>query len=441
VDFGFPNLLIQRVGAAYGRRDLQEAGDYTVTGTVVIFAMSAVAVLAGIGISGPLPGWLSVQASDANAIRGAFLLGLCGTGLGMAANAFVGLARALQQTGLISSVSVGGGIAGFGVTLGGLLGGWGVWALAAGLVVRSGIVFAAGVVLAERAYARALLRHGRLRVCLMREYLVVASPSALGTVGYGAMGQAETALVGLLISTDAALVYNLTRRLADVVLALVNAVGYAAYGGFSHLMGSSDRPRARAVLGELASLRLSIAVGTGALVLALNHSLLVLWVGEAYYGGPWLNAFVVFQAILVGQSFLLNTLYRAAGPVLRGSVALSLEATVRYGAGVSLIGWLGLEAFPAAGIASALVFGGVYWNWLLSQLPLRQADPGSGRLRLWLVRIAVVALGGTLGGIIRAPSWTALVALSVAGVIVVFGPLVACDRALARALRVLGLGR
>jgi O-antigen/teichoic acid export membrane protein len=415
LDLGFPNLLIQRVGAAYGRGDARSAGDYFLSGALVIGILSAAIVGVGIGVSHFLPGWLGIEGSDADLLVRAFRLGIWGSALGMVANAFVGLARAVQRTGLVAAGMVAGSLAGFAVTLALLLAGRGLWAFAIGIVIRSALLCVAGLLSAVRGFCGVLGGQGRVRARLVREYLVVSPPSAVGTVGYGALGQGETALVAIFVSTDAALVYSLTRRAADTVNSVVDMIGFSSYGGFSHLVGSEDRERAGSVLRELSSLRLTLAVASGAALLAFNRSLVFLWVGPDYYGGFWLNLLVVFQLAIAGQAFLLNYLYRAAGPVLRGSVALSIESILRYGIATALLVVLGIQWMPAAGIAVGLVFGLLYWRWLAQLLRSSEGNVRINRARLWVSRLLVLSVGVVVGIAVQAASWPALVLMALVG--------------------------
>jgi Na+-driven multidrug efflux pump len=408
LDLGFPNLLIQRVGAAYGRGDAGEAKDYFHSGTVVIVMAAAVLAAVGVGLSPLLPSWMHVRGDDAVLLREAFLVGLAGSMLALISNAFVGLGRALQETGVLVSGLVVGSTLGFAVTLALLLAGLGLWAIPLGILARSTVVFATGIVFAVGALRRlGRERHGRVRVSLVREYLTVAPPSGFGTVAYGAMGQGETTLIALVAGTDAGLVYSLTRRVADAANGVVDTIGFGSYGGFAHLVGSGEHHRVRAVVRELSSLRLSLSLLAGAVVLAANRSFISLWVGKEYFGGDLLNLLVVVQLVVVGQSYLYNNLYRASGPVLRGSVALSAEGALRFG-GVALLLVAGVapQWVPLMGAVAGLGFGWWYRGRLLGS-----AGEGWGRgeaLR-WGARLVLVGAALAAARMMSAGSWLSLV--------------------------------
>jgi O-antigen/teichoic acid export membrane protein len=407
-DFGVPNLLIQRVGAAAGRGDQRAAADYFASGCCVIIGISVLAAGAGVLVSRFLPAWFDVPYADVSLLRGAFLLGLCGSVIGLMSNALVGLARALQQTGPVSIGLVVSSAAGFGTTLALIVAGSGLWAIPVGMVVRAG-----GILLAGSAYCLVALRRTfawslSVRKRMVQEFLVVGPPSTLGTVGYSAAGQAEVTLVAIVVGTPAGLVYSLTRRAADVIYAVIDVIGHASYGGYAHLAATEGARRRQQVLQQLLSLRLSLAVAAGVAVLALNKSLVDLWVGDAYYGGSLLNLLIVLQVLVTGQSFLLNLMFRASGSVLRGSWLLSTEAAVRFGLAAMLAAWIGAWGVPCAGIASGLCFGFLYASGLGPFSALRHLGRRFSRQAPTIGRFMVLAGGAYAGWAYGTGSWVVL---------------------------------
>src|SRR5512136_152353 len=74
-DLGLPNLMIQRIGAAYGQRDSKTVAEYFAAGMA---AMAGVALIVGFsvfGFSRLLPGWMGLAGNEASTLKACFVFG------------------------------------------------------------------------------------------------------------------------------------------------------------------------------------------------------------------------------------------------------------------------------------------------------------------------------------------------------------------------------
>jgi O-antigen/teichoic acid export membrane protein len=412
LDFGIPNLLIQRVGAAAGSGDHRAAGQWFTTGSVVIAGVAASLTAAGLGVSFLLPGLFPCSEPEALALSGCFALGSVAAGMSLLNNAFVGLARAVQDTVFVNVTTLVGSVAGFAVSFGALLSGAGLWAVAYGLLVRSGISLLGGLGYAMILAPASLRAHRGFDAGVFREYLRAMPATGAGGLAYSLMTQSETILVALVTRPEIAMVYNLTKKGADLAKGFVDMIGFASYGGFAHLVASSAPSAARSVYFEIRALRLVAAFAVAVPFAGLNASLMSLWVGAPQYGGLVLTALFAVQLIATGDSYLVNFLYRATGSVERGSWILVAEACLRVP--LMLAGLLvsGLPGVPAAAILVSIPFTLGMEKALL--VKLKDAAPGGtqGRLlRTYLVGATLLAASASLAGPHRVGGWPVLLAL------------------------------
>jgi hypothetical protein len=273
------------------------------------------------------------------------------------------------------------------------------------LVARAGVSLAGSAIFLIRPDQAGWLRWFRVRGPVLREFLLISPATALGGLGYAVMSHSETAVAAIFVRPEVAAVLNLTRKALDVGHGLVNVIAFASYGGFAHLTASEQRHRTLAVHAEISSLRLSLAVSLAAAYMAVNASLVAVWVGADQYGGMLLTGLLALQFIVSGQSFLMNYLYRAVGRVQQGSLLLAAESLVRIPAMIGLLLWLGLPGIPLAGLATGAVFGGLAYYWTLRAVAgyadPRPAAPG----RLTIIRVGLLALGAALGALVRVEQW------------------------------------
>ncbi len=404
-DLGLPNLLIQRIGAAEARHDRAVVGEYLASGLLVLGTIAIVVAGAVVLLAPSVPWLMRLDGSDARTLSSAIALAGVATAATLATNAVVGFARGIQRTGMMSAVTVVSVLAGFGTTLGLLLGGWGLWAAAMGIAVRSSVfVLGAGLFVAKHLHD-GLSKYFRIRLSVCREVLAISPVTALGGLAYAGMNQTETALVAVMGRPDLAAAYALTRRAADLARALIDMIGAATYGSFAHLAASAERSRSLTVHAEVTSLRLSLAVVAAGAYVAVNASLVGAWVGPTLYMGLPLTFAFALQMIVVGHGYLLNYLYRATGAVAAGSWMLFAEALIRVPLMAMLFIAIGTLGVPLAGIMTAAVFGA----WALSRTCRDLSDAcarrASAPLGLTLARIGVVVAGGVIGTVLKEPSW------------------------------------
>jgi O-antigen/teichoic acid export membrane protein len=408
LDLGLPNLLTQKAGAAFGAGDGRgvaawfTAGFATLSGLAVAVAALAVAVAPLVARGAGLEG------GEAELLAGAFRAGALASAVLLVSNAVVGLARALQRTGWVNLVSVGAALVGFGVAVVLLIDGWGVWALAMGFVARAAVVLAGFLGFMVLRVPRLVPSLWRLGSTELRETLALAPALAGANVGYLMMNHTDIPLVATFFGPQVAAVYALTRKAAEALRGLLDTFGYAAYGGFAHLVASGDRLRSRAVLSELTSLRLAAACVAAGCYLAVNEAFVGLLFGSEYFGGLGLTA--AFAALLVvgGHSFLFNYLYRAAGAVRAGSNLLFQESLAKVAAMVVGLVTLGLAGAPAMAAVVSAFFVWLNRKLLLALLP-RAAEVSRGWPR-WPLPAAVLAAGLAVGRIGIEPTWPVVAA-------------------------------
>jgi O-antigen/teichoic acid export membrane protein len=414
-DLGLPNVLIQRVGAAHGRGDRKAASEYFASAMVVMAVMAVVAGAVAVVASPWVPRLMGISGVEAAVLQRCFAVAAIGAAMNLFSNGIVGFSRAVQRTAFLNVVTIAATFCGFAVSLGLVLTGAGLWAIALGLVTRSLLVLSGGLVFVAVHARNALRRDYRPRAAMLRELVAVLPATALGGLGYSVMNQSESIIVASCLRPELATVLGVTRKVLEVGRGLIDTIAFATYGGFAHLATSGERHRVLHAHSEISAVRSSMAVVAAAAYMTVNASVVGLWVGSAQYGGPTLTILLALQFIVVGGSFLTNYLYRALGPVMRGSLALAAESVLRVPLMIGLVLWLGLAGIPLAGTLTAAVFAAIVHRWTVKEVS-GFAEPYSAPLRRSLVaRIMVFVVGALLCVFSRWSSW---LGVGIAGVAV-----------------------
>lgn len=357
LDFGLPGLLTQRVGAAIGRGDEGEATRWSATSLVLIVMLAFTLTVIAVAVTPAVAAWVQIPAEHTDVFVASFRTASVASALILVFNGLLGLARGLQRPEIATVAQVAGVVANLVVTVGLLWIGWGLWALAIGLLSRAVISLAGGV------WFLLQLRQSRLwlappSAAPAREIAGLLPSLAGASVGYLLANNTEVLLVAAVLGPVPAAVYALTRRATDGMRNLLDVFLTAVHGGFSHLVAAEERARTRSVMSEITWLRLAAACTCGAVVLSVNQGFVTLLFGPELYGGLWLTTAFVVQLVVGGHALLYNALLRAAGHVREGSWLLLAEALGRLAVVLATLWLAGMASAPwAAAAVSALAWG------------------------------------------------------------------------------------
>jgi O-antigen/teichoic acid export membrane protein len=404
-DLGIADLLVQKIGAAHGRGDEREAGEWFATGLAVLAAVAAVVAAAGVGISFLLPRLYDLPPDEGARLQWAFAVAAAASATTVLFNACFGYARAAQRPALLAAASTLSTLAAFVTALALALAGHGLAAIALGFVARAAVLWVGMAVFLARDIPASVRAHMRVRASVAREMARSAPATALAVAAYVGMNQSELFIVSLLLGPEAAAAYMLNRKAVELARALADTVVWASFGSFAHLVGSDERHRALDVYREVLSVRTTLSVASGAAFVALNQSFVSVWVGAEYFRGQWLAALLALQAVVAGNCFLANYLYRASGAVVPGAVLLVAESAARLVLMVALARVVGMPGIPLAGI----VTGGVFLALTHARVRALGARLGAAdrplALRYWAACAAVLAAGAALGTAAARPHW------------------------------------
>jgi O-antigen/teichoic acid export membrane protein len=408
LDMGIPNLLTQRIGAAVGQGDRMLAARWASTGMTVLAGIGAALAAVAIVAAPLVASWAQVPAADADSFTACFRIGAVASAFLLMANGSIGISRGVQLTVVVSTAQVAGALTGLALTVGLLVSGYGLWALALGLLGRSLVSLAGATLFVQRARVRTGIPLVGPSSGVLRETAALIPATAAGSAGYLFANNTEILLVTTVFGPVIAAIYTLTRRAIDGVRSLLDSVAWAVYGGFAHLVTADDRHRARAVLREILWVRFAVACLCGAVAVAVNRPFVTLLFGPEHFGGFWLTLAFAVQMIAGGQGFLANYLLRAAGRVREGSFLLAAEAVARVTAMVGGLLAVGLAGAPAAAAATSVVALVVMLRWLDRDLPRENILRPPVRLRSRLAPVLVFGLGVALASAGTPVSWTSV---------------------------------
>ncbi len=400
-DFGLPNLMIQRIGAAHAQKDYRAIGGYFATGFLTLLVLVIVIAVAFVGLSALVPAHFNLSAEDAVKFKGCFMVaGLATCGI-IVNYAFVGLARATQNTLLINIFNVAGVVLGFCVSYYLLRQNYGLWAVVWGLATRTTVAITGSLIFFVFFTEKSVQTSLRVERQVANEFLRISPSMFLSGVSNALMNDSQAFIALAVLGPIPATILSMTRRAADLVTTFLDIVNSSTYGGFAHLWGSGDKTRSRQVFDEIQALLLAVAFVLMTAYIALNPSFVTAWVGESRFGGTALTITFAAALILAAWSTLMINLYRATGELGRGSWAMTIECLVRVPLMVGLAYWLGLIGIPIGMIATSIVSG----TWARAQALRKMPEQKGTNNPIQVVRALAFAVASVMCVFVLRPSW------------------------------------
>ncbi|HEX5724374.1 MAG TPA: hypothetical protein VFX98_02855, partial [Longimicrobiaceae bacterium] len=289
VDLGVLNVLPWLVAESDGRGDRERmrsllSGGVTLGAAAALaFALLAAALLA-------LAPWITgVSAAQRDTVAGPLAVVVAGMALAYPVRACYSVLIGLQDVVFAGAMSVAQVALNVALVVGLLLGGYGLYALAAAAAVP-GVFVGVVSVFRLRKTAPDLLHWRRPPLALLRMITVQGFGSWTAALGWRMVAASNTLVVLSVAGPEAAVVFAVTAKLGEVAMQMSWQLPDAGLVGLAQLKGEERPERVREVVVSL--LRL-VLLGSGAVacaVLAFNPSFVRLWVGEERFGGLALNA-------------------------------------------------------------------------------------------------------------------------------------------------------
>lgn len=397
LDFGILGVLPWMVAVADGRRDRTEIRRLIVHGLAAGAIAGAAALAVGAG------GWVlfadRLSAADRAALAGPFALLVTLTAVSSPLWVFPAVLGGLQDTAFNGIAGVARILLNGALTIGLLVAGAGLYALAIGAVVPPIVVLIASVCRVA-AVAPDLLRgwprpSPRELWRLLREGL----GGWLGAFGWRLVNAGHSVVIAYLGMPELVPVYACTSRVSQLLTQLSWVVPDSGAVGLAQLQGEGRRERVSQVVDAMLRLYVLLAGLVAAALLAFNPAFVTWWVGPALFGGLTLNGLLAAGVFIAALAHGLSVVVSVLGDRLRIGLAVLAQGTLQVAIAVPLGRALGLNGVAIATLLAALLTVVPSGLWLLHR--------STGVRARWLLRELVPALA--------ARSWPLVMAGAVVG--------------------------
>ncbi|HEX2446277.1 MAG TPA: hypothetical protein VHJ77_20175 [Vicinamibacterales bacterium] len=351
LDFGILGILPWMVAEADGRGDRNEIRRLLVHG----LAAGAIAGLAAVAVGAA--GWMlfsvRLSAADRAALAGPFLLLMGLTAVTSPLWVFAAVLGGLQDAAFNGVVGVARAIASGALTIGLLLAGAGLYALALGAVVPALVVLLASAFRLTRI-APDLLRGWAFPSAAGLKHLVREGLGGwIGAFGWRLINAGHNVVIAYLGLPELVPVYACTSRLGQLLTQLGWVVPDSGAVGLAQLQGQGRRDRVRTIVDSMLRLYVLVGGSVAAAVLAFNPAFVTAWVGAELFGGASLNGLLAAGAVVAALTHGLSVAVSVLGERLKIGIAVLAQGGLQVAFAVLLGPAAGLNGVAIAALASA----------------------------------------------------------------------------------------
>src|SRR5450631_86272 len=247
-DFGLSGVVIQKISSSVGAGDLGTIG--SLAGSAIVIGTFMALTLTGISLTllPFLPGLQSLSELQRHTVVNCFLIAVAANALGLVGATLMSIIRSLQRAVPAGSIVLVADLSNVTVTLVGLFRGNGLYSIALGMFARSIILVLGGAGAVAIVCSRIVPVSIVVRWGAVGELLGDSSRFFLTSIAMKMQSQATIVFVSAILGPSSAGVYALTIRAHETVMMLIAQINSALIPSVTHLFGSGDSARFRAVL-------------------------------------------------------------------------------------------------------------------------------------------------------------------------------------------------
>lgn len=412
-DLGVLGVLPWLVAEADGRRDRDELRGLVATGLAASL-VAAIAFLAiALGLLALAPNVAGVTSAQHASVMGPLRWLVAGMAAAYPVRVFHAMLMGLQDVTFLGTLGVTQAAVSVALTIGLLVAGEGLYALAAAATVPTLFVAFASAIRLWRI-APDLFRGWKWPSARRLGHLT-AQGIGSWTAGLGwRMVSASSNLVLLAVAGPAAAVsFALTARLGDVLTQMSWQLPDAGLVGLAQLRGEGNVRRVDEVVVSLFRLTLLGAGAVACIVLAFNPSFVSLWVGEARFAGLTANALVAAGVLSLSLAHVVFTSAATLGARVQIGFVSIAQGAAHVGAALLLGRMWGVAGVAAAALVGTLLVAYPFGAWQLRRVTsLSQRELWARALGPWAIRAALLLALGLAVGFVgwRISIWAPLLA-------------------------------
>jgi len=374
-DLGLGISFTRLVAALTDKQDVHSLNRLVSTSLFTFCVTGLLFFVIGVSFSPFIPGWFKIPEVEAASVVPAYTVAVLTGAIALPLSIFGAIVTGFQRMAVENTVRNLISLFAIGVSLGLLLAGLGVMALALATLFT---VLASSSI--NYLYARRLCPHLNFSIALinrtdLKRLITFGGYFQLGRIATIVALSTDNIVIAAFTSAAMVTPYVFTSKLAMLFsLTIVTKMPIAVFPALSQMFARKEIRQLQQVFIQLVRYSTRLAIIASVFVAVANYQFVSLWVGVEYFGGPGLNAVFVYWILSTSIVYAITAIVYASGD-MRNVVLVSIaEAVINFTASILLVGPFGLVGVAlgtSIGKTLTTVWYTPYWICKKIKLPVR----------------------------------------------------------------------
>lgn len=320
-------VFAQTATVAYAKNDITGFREL-VGGGIILFGLLAIILFGGvILLSDAFLSMFEFKASEYDTIKSALTYSALASSIAIIQSLITYILGAWFVNAPLMYGTLIGGAVGILVNITLLYYGFGLLSIPLGMVARAVVIIILLYWSASKEWRLRQLGSPIFKLKTTRNLTVQSGPILLSNLTSIGLNHSQSTVIGLLFGPSAATVVSLTDKLYGLVKTFIYPVGNAFLQPLSSMY--HEKETFEKVSKNLIQHFYLIALVAVMVCFIFNKAFISLWVGDEYYGGPWVSAALAFSAILIIRVNLVITTLNAKGAFKTTSLYTIVDLVLR----------------------------------------------------------------------------------------------------------------
>lgn len=361
INFGIGTMVTQRISKAYAQKDFEAVGDYFINSLLIYFFITIVFLGVGFLLSHWLQNMLEVSSEQLQLLKTVFYLALLTMLFSFFSDAFRGFAAALLKPLFGIYVMIGSNLAGIGLVFLFLYSDFGLLSLPISLLITELIIIVLCGFYVLSLYKQFYIKSKIDRI-ILKEYMTF-SPHLLSLkVGSKLLENSHPILITSFLGAEITTAYEVTRKVIDIILTLLNQLNSALLAPFSHLVGEGDTTLIKQTTIKIVLLSFLMGlVGYGTYI-TTNGLFVSLWIGQDIVLSQSVILLLGLSAFMFSMNRLFRSLLFGFDELKFATNSVLLEGIAYVGLSSIFIGIFGIITVPFVFLIVSGFFALRLWN-------------------------------------------------------------------------------
>jgi len=306
INFGIGTMVTQRVSKAYAQKDFEAVGDYFINSLLIYFFIAIVFLGVGFLLSHWLQNMLEVSSEQLQLLKTVFYLALLTMLFSFFSNAFRGFSQALLKPLFGVYVMVGANFSGIGLVLFFLYNDFGLLSLPISLLITEIIITVLCGIYVLVLYKQFDIK-SKINTKIIKEYFTFSPHLLKLVVGNKLLENSHPIIITSFLGAEITTAYDVTRKVIDIILKMLNVLNASLLSPFSHLVGEENTTLIKRTTIKIVLFSFLVGIIGYSAYITTNSLFVSLWIGQDIV----LSQSVILLLGLSAFMFSMNRLFRS----------------------------------------------------------------------------------------------------------------------------------